>query len=563
MTSLPTQPDVQDGAELTATRPEQTVTEPTVAEKAAALADKTLTTEIARRRTFAIISHPDAGKTTITEKLLLYGGAILEAGSVTAKEGRSHTKSDWMSIEQQRGISISSSALTFEFSGRHINLLDTPGHQDFSEDTYRTLTAADSALMVLDAARGVQTQTEKLFAVCRNRGIPILTFVNKMDRPAQDPFELLEQIENILKITVVPLTWPIGDGPDFKGVYDLQTKQVLAFERTAGGKQRAPMQTAGLDDPKLVGLVGADLAAKLRHDVELITAALPEFDADEFLSGELTPVFFGSAMNNFGIEHFLSNFVELAPPPGPTETNLGEREPEAPFAGFIFKLQANMSKQHRDRTAFMRVISGHFERGMDVTHTRTGRKLRLSQAHTLFAQDREKVEDAYPGDIVGLVNPGVFQIGDVISVNGKVMLPSFPRFTPETFATIGLRDVGKRKAFMKGLQQLAEEGVVQVFYPTDGARDPYLGAVGPLQFEVFQARLLEEYGVDVEMNVTSYQLVRWLAGDANSVARFARHVEDDQGRPVMLFRSKYDLSYTQEQHPEIEFLPLPKDLTRV
>ncbi|MFC6591290.1 peptide chain release factor 3 [Deinococcus lacus] len=519
--------------------------------------------EIDRRRTFAIISHPDAGKTTITEKLLLYGGAIQEAGSVTAKQGRSHTQSDWMSIEQQRGISISSSALTFEYAGRHVNLLDTPGHQDFSEDTYRTLTAADSALMVLDAARGVQAQTEKLFAVCRNRSVPILTFVNKMDRPALDPFELLNQVEETLKITAVPLTWPIGDGPDFKGVYDLQTGQVLAFERTSGGKHRAPVETAGLDDPRLDELVGSDLAAKLREDVELIQGAVAEFDQAAFLRGELTPVFFGSAMNNFGVEHFLSRFVDLAPAPGPTETNLGLREPDAPFAGFIFKLQANMSRAHRDRTAFMRVMSGHFERGMDVTHTRTGRKLRLSQAHTLFAQDREKVEEAYPGDIVGLVNPGVFQIGDVVSLDGKVMLPSFPRFTPETFASVLLRDVGKRKAFMKGLTQLAEEGVVQVFYPTDGAREPFLGAVGPLQFEVFQARLSEEYGVEVEMNVTSYSLVRWLAGDAGSVARFARHMEDDQGRPVMLFRSRYDLDYTAEQHPEIEFLPLPKDLTRV
>ncbi len=522
-----------------------------------------LDSEIARRRTFAIISHPDAGKTTITEKLLLYGGAIQEAGSVTAREGTRHTASDWMSIEQQRGISISSSALTFEYQGRHVNLLDTPGHQDFSEDTYRTLTAADSALMVLDAARGVQTQTEKLFAVCRNREIPILTFINKMDRPALDPFELLAQVEETLGIVAVPLTWPIGDGPDFKGVYDLARGEVLVFERTARGKHRAPMQTSGLSDPRLGELVGADLAAKLQQDVELITGALEHFDQDKFLAGTLTPVFFGSAMNNFGIEHFLHNFVELAPPPGPVETNLGERQPTAPFSGFIFKLQANMSKQHRDRTAYMRVMSGHFERGMDVTHTRTGRKLRLSQAHTLFAQDREKVEDAYPGDIVGLVNPGVFQIGDVISLDTKLQLPSFPRFTPETFATISLRDVGKRKAFMKGLTQLAEEGVVQVFYPTDGARDPYLGAVGPLQFEVFQARLAEEYGVEVEMHITGYQLVRWLAGDAGEVSRFARHVEDDQGRPVMLFRSSYDLDYTREQHPEIEFLPLPRDLTKV
>ncbi|PYE54194.1 peptide chain release factor 3 [Deinococcus yavapaiensis] len=519
--------------------------------------------EIQRRRTFAIISHPDAGKTTITEKLLLYGGAIHEAGSVTAREGSSSTRSDWMSMEQQRGISISSSALTFEYQGHHVNLLDTPGHQDFSEDTYRTLTAADSALMVLDAARGVQAQTEKLFAVCRNRGIPILTFVNKMDRPAQDPFELLEQVEKTLAIRAVPLTWPIGDGPDFKGVYDLQAKQVLVFERVARGKTRAPVNVTSVGDPALAELIGPELHAKLQEDVDLIEGALPEFDQDEFLRGELTPVFFGSAITNFGVEHFLSKFVHLAPSPGPLETTSGALPPDTEFTGFIFKLQANMSKHHRDRTAFMRVASGKFERGMEVTHTRTGRKMRLSRAHTLFAQDRESVEEAFPGDIVGLVNPGVFRIGDVVSFSPKVQLASFPRFTPETFANVTMRDVTKRKAFHKGLEQLAEEGVVQVFYPTDGARDPLLGAVGPLQFEVFQHRLREEYNVDVELNVTSYQLVRWLAGDTSEVARFARNVEDDEGRPVMLFRSKYDLEYTQRNHPGIEFLPLPKNLTVV
>lgn len=519
--------------------------------------------EIQRRRTFAIISHPDAGKTTITEKLLLYGGAIQEAGSVTAKQGRSHTQSDWMSIEQQRGISISSSALTFEYGGHHINLLDTPGHQDFSEDTYRTLTAADAALMVLDGARGVQSQTEKLFAVCRNRGIPILTFINKMDRPALDPFELLSQVEASLGIVAVPLTWPIGDGPDFKGVYDLQSGQVLAFERTSGGKHRAPVQTSGLNDPALADLVGKEQAEQLAEAAELIGGALQPFDEAAFLRGEMTPVFFGSAMNNFGIEHFLSRFVHLAPCPSAVETSEGLRQPEEAFAGFIFKLQANMSRAHRDRTAYMRIVSGEFARGMDVVHSRTGRKLRLSQAHTLFAQDREKVESAYPGDIVGLVNPGVFQIGDVVTVDKRFSLPDFPRFTPETFASVYLKDVGKRKAFMKGLTQLAEEGVVQVFYPTDGAREPFLGAVGPLQFEVFQARLEEEYGVEVEMNVTSYSLVRWLAGNEGSIARFARTMEDDAGRPVMLFRSKYDLDYTVDQHPEIEFLPLPQDLTKV
>ncbi|WP_027481406.1 peptide chain release factor 3 [Deinococcus pimensis] len=519
--------------------------------------------EIARRRTFAIISHPDAGKTTITEKLLLYGGAIQEAGSVTARAGTSHTKSDWMSMEQQRGISISSSALTFEYEGRHVNLLDTPGHQDFSEDTYRTLTAADSALMVLDAARGVQAQTEKLFAVCRNRGIPILTFVNKMDRPAQDPFELLEQVEQTLAIRAVPMTWPIGDGPSFAGVYDLARREVVLYERVARGRTRPPVSVASVEDARVAELVGAELHAKLQEDVALIEGALDPFDPEAFLRGEVTPVYFGSAITNFGVEHFLRDFVRMAPAPGPLETTAGEVTPEAPFTGFIFKLQANMSKNHRDRTAFLRVASGRFERGMEVVHTRTGRKLRLSRAHTLFAQDRESVDEAFPGDIVGLVNPGVFRIGDVVSLVPKVELRAFPRFTPETFASVTMKDVTKRKAFHKGLEQLAEEGVVQVFYPTDGARDPMLGAVGPLQFEVFQHRLREEYGVEIDLHVTSYTLVRWLAGDAGSVARFARHVEDDQGRPVMLFRTRYDLDYTAERHKEIEFLPLPQDLTVV
>jgi len=517
--------------------------------------------EIQRRRTFAIISHPDAGKTTITEKLLLYGGAIQEAGSVTAKAGASHARSDWMSMEQQRGISISSSALTFEYDGRHVNLLDTPGHQDFSEDTYRTLTAADSALMVLDAARGVQSQTEKLFAVCRNRGIPIFTFVNKMDRPALDPLELLEQVEQTLAIRAVPMTWPIGDGPDFQGVYDLERQQVLLFERTTRGRTRAPVSVTSVDDPALADLIGREGHEKLKQDVEFVQGVIEPFDEAAFMRGEMTPVFFGSAITNFGVEHFLERFVNLAPCPGALHTTKGDITPDAPFTGFIFKLQANMSKQHRDRTAFMRVASGRFERGMEVTHTRTGRKIRLSRASTLFAAERESVDVAFPGDIIGLVNPGVFRIGDVVSLDDKVRLEGFPRFTPEHFAAVTPKDVSKRKAFRKGIEGLAEEGVMQVFYPTDGARDPIIGAVGQLQFEVFEHRLREEYGVEVMMHVTNYRLVRWLAGDPTAVARFAKHVEDDQGRPVMLFTSKWDLDYTAEKHPELEFLPVPRDLT--
>lgn len=522
----------------------------------------TLPHEIQRRRTFAIISHPDAGKTTMTEKLLLYGGAIQSAGSVTAKQNQKQTQSDWMTIEQQRGISISSSALVFDYHGYHINLLDTPGHQDFSEDTYRTLMAVDSALMMLDAARGVQAQTEKLFAVCRNKNIPIITFMNKMDRPAMDFFELLEQVESTLKIKVVPMTWPIGSGPDFKGVYDLQQKRVFLFERTEHGKKRAPVQVADLNDPQLEALIGADALQILQEQVEMVEGVLDPLDMDLFLKGEMTPVFWGSAITNFGVENFLDALVELAPSPHAIETTLGKLEPtEESFTGFIFKLQANMSKQHRDRTAYMRVASGTFERGMAVTHTRTGREIRLSRAHTLFAQDRESIDVAYPGDIVGLVNPGVFQIGDVVSVNPKMRLTDFPRFTPEHFGTVSPKDVSKRKAFRKGLEQLSEEGVVQIFFPTDGARDPILGVVGQLQFEVFEHRMLEEYGVAIDLIHSSYKLVRWLAGEPSALARFAKHVEDDRGRPVMLFRNRFDLDFALEQYPDLEFLPQPKDMT--
>lgn len=521
----------------------------------------TLDFEIERRRTFAIISHPDAGKTTMTEKLLLYSGMIQQAGSVTAKAGQSHAKSDWMSMEQQRGISISSSAMQFEYLGRHINLLDTPGHQDFSEDTYRVLTAVDSALMLLDAARGVQQQTEKLFAVCRNRGIPIFTFMNKLDRPAMDLFELLQQVETTLAIKCSPMTWPIGSGPDFQGVYDLYKKQVVLFERTSHGKFRAPVQMTSLEDPAIERLIGVQEAKQLREQVELIEGALEPFDFDAFMRGEMTPVFFGSAMNNFGVEGFLERFVNLAPQPQAVETTVGTVFPDAPFMGFVFKLQANMSRHHRDRTAYMRVVSGKFERGMEVFHTRTGRSIRLSRAHTLFAEERDSIEEAYPGDIVGLVNPGVFQIGDVISVNPKIQLEGFPRFTPENFASVTPKDVSKRKAFRKGLEQLAEEGVVQVFYPTDGGRDPILGVVGQLQLEVFEHRMLEEYGVVIEIFPNSYRLVRWVAGDMSVMARFAKSVEDDKGRPVMLFRNSWDLDFAKEQYAGLEFLPQPQDMT--
>lgn len=517
-----------------------------------------LAEEIARRRTFAIISHPDAGKTTLTEKLLLYGGALQEAGSVVAKSGQAHAASDWMGLEQQRGISISASALQFEYQQHRLNLLDTPGHQDFSEDTYRTLTAADSAVMLLDAARGVQAQTEKLFAVCRRRGIPIFTFMNKLDRPALDPFELLDEVERTLGITAVPLSWPIGDGPGFKGIYERTTRQVHLFTRTTKNARPAPVRTSGVDDPQLSELLGEAAHEKLRYEVGIVEELMPPFDPAAFTRGEMTPVFFGSVLTSFGVEVFLKHFLELAPSPGPLETNKGRITPEQEdFTAFVFKLQANMNRHHRDRTAYLRIASGRFERGMNVQHARTGRTLKLSRAHTLFAQSRETVEEAYPGDIVGLINPGMYRIGDVISSHAGLQIEDFPRFAPEAFALVRPRLADKRKAFRKGLEQLAEEGVVQVFYPAQGAHDPMLGAVGQLQFEVFEYRMREEYGVEVTLEPQPYTLIRWIIGDPSKVGRFAHLVVDQVQGHAALFKGPWELEYIRKNHPEIGLEPLP------
>lgn len=533
--------------------PRTSSSKPTAATGAARLAQ-----EVARRRTFAIISHPDAGKTTLTEKLLLYSGAIREAGSVSGRMGGAAATSDWMSIEKERGISISSAAMQVDYDGYILNLLDTPGHQDFSEDTYRTLTAADSAVMLLDAARGVQEQTVKLFTVSRERGIPIFTFINKLDRPAQDPFDLLAEVERVLGIVAVPLTWPIGSGPDFKGVYERPTGRLHLYERTEKNARQAPVVTAEPGDAKVTELLGTDAQAKLIEDIELLDVALPAFDVSEFRAGQMTPVFFGSVLTNFGVEVFLDHFLDLAPPPGPLPTTDGDVQPtDEEFTAFVFKVQANMNPRHRDRTAFVRVASGVFHRGVHAVHGRTGREVKLARAHTMFADERATVDEAYPGDILGLINPGTFRIGDVISSRGAVHLPSFPRFAPERFVIVRPKQTDRHKAFRKGLEQLTEEGVVQLFYPAQGARDPILGAVGQLQFEVFEHRMKEEYGVELYQDQQPYRVIRWLDRTPEKPVRFGMLVHDQDDQAVALFRFEGEIKYFEDEHPEVKLYDSP------
>ncbi|MGK2859672.1 MAG: peptide chain release factor 3 [Thermoanaerobaculia bacterium] len=508
-----------------------------------------LAREVARRRTFAIISHPDAGKTTLTEKLLLYGGAIDEAGSVRARKNQRRATSDYMAMEQSRGISINSTVLQFEYDGHCLNLLDTPGHQDFSEDTYRTLHAADSAIMVLDAAKGIEPQTRKLFHVCRNRGIPILGFINKMDQPSLDPFELLDQIEKELLIDVVAMNWPIGNGPDFQGVYDIGAKQVYQFVR-AGNTRKAPANVSGIDDPALGSTIGASAWQELRESGEQLGVAGAEFDRSRFLDGNLVPVFFGSAVNNFGVEPFLRAILELAPPPTPKRTPDGAIEAtHEEFTGFVFKIQANMDPRHRDRLAFLRVCSGRFEKDMEVFHPRLGRKVRMTRPHRLFARDRETVETAWPGDVIGFVNPGLFRIGDSVAESGDVRFNAIPRFSPEHFARLRPSRVDRRKQFEKGIQQLEEEGVVQLLYDADGRRsEPVLAVVGELQFDVLQARLREEYGVETTLQRLSYRMARWLSHGEPvpadiQYAGTSMLVEDGRGNRAILFSDKWELDY--------------------
>src|SRR5882672_6406344 len=498
--------------------------------------------EIARRRTFAIISHPDAGKTTLTEKFLLYGGAVQLAGSVTARKNQRATTSDWMELERQRGISVSSTVLQFEYRGYCVNLLDTPGHKDFSEDTYRVLTAVDAAVMVIDAGKGIETQTLKLFEVCRQRGVsiqlihesedrdapltqtlklfevcrqrgvPIFTFMNKLDRPARDPLALLDELERVLGIAAFPVNWPLGDGPDFRGVFDRQANLVHSFERVPGGQYRAPVSVHGLSDPLVRDQMTPEAYARMVEELAMLDGAGARFDHASMLAGQLTPVFFGSAVNNFGVQLLLDAFLELAPPPQPRSVNERVIRPGDPqFSGFIFKIQANMDPKHRDRLAFVRICSGKFERDMTVVHTRTQRKVRLSSSHKLFGRDRETIDEAYPGDVVGLVGHTDFRIGDTLAEDPSLIYHEIPRFTPECFAWLQSPSTAQFKRFREGLDQLLQEGVVQSFLLKDSTqRVPLLGAVGPLQFEVVQYRMQTEYGAESRLEQSQWKVIRWL-----------------------------------------------------
>ena len=530
--------------------------------------------EVARRRTFAIISHPDAGKTTLTEKFLLYGGAVQLAGSVTARKDQRATTSDWMEMEKQRGISVSSTVLQFEYKDCVVNLLDTPGHKDFSEDTYRVLTAVDAAVMVIDAGKGIEPQTLKLFEVCRRRGVPIFTFMNKLDRPARAPLDLLDELERVLGLAVYPLNWPLGDGPDFKGVYDRETKQVYQFQRVSGGgAYRAPVHVRGIEDEAIRDALPENVYARVRDDLELLDSAGAGFDIADVQAGRLTPVFFGSAMNNFGVQMLLDRFLELAPPPIARDGGVRIVEPtDAGFSGFVFKIQANMNPKHRDYVAFIRIVSGVFLRDMQVVHTRTGKKLRLSNSQRLFARERETVDEAYPGDIVGLVGNNDFLIGDTLSEEPDLAFSEMPRFAPESFAFLHNDTPAHFKRFRDGLTQLLKEGVVQTYDQPDAlVRVPLIGAVGPLQFDVLQYRLESEYGAKSRLESTPWGHIRWVR-EKDKAAAAARSIEkkpaaqiptgatwarDVFGQWVVLLPSAWTAKYFADNNSAFEVSPLP------
>jgi peptide chain release factor 3 len=523
---------------------------------------------IAGRRNFAIISHPDAGKTTLTEKLLLYGGAIHEAGAVKARRSQRHATSDWMEMEQQRGISITSTVLQFGYGGAHINLLDTPGHQDFSEDTYRTLAAADNAVMLIDAAKGLEPQTRKLFEVCKLRSLPIFTFVNKLDRPGREPLSLLDEIEKELHLQTYAVNWPIGMGDRFKGVYDRAKQEVHLFERSVHGKREARDVVIPWGDPKIEHLLDPDLYEQLKEDLELLDGIGPELDLDLVHHGTMTPVFFGSAMTNFGVQLFLDSFLGTALKPGSHLSDRGDIAPDYPdFTGFVFKLQANMDPKHRDRVAFIRVCSGKFEKDMTVTHARTGKVIRLSRPQKLFAQDRESIEEAYPGDVIGLNNPGVFAIGDTIYLGQKLEYEGIPSFSPELFAYLRNPNPSKFKQFNKGVSELREEGAVQIMYSTDEAkRDPILAAVGQLQFEVVQFRLRNEYGVETLLDPLPYSLARWVDGGWTTLETIGRlfntiTVRDSWNRPVLLFKNDWNCQQVLSDHPSLKLYAIAPALS--
>ena len=522
----------------------------------------TIEEEVCKRRTFAIISHPDAGKTTLTEKLLLYGGAIHVAGQVSARKRQRQATSDWMALERERGISITSTVLQFPYRGFTLNLLDTPGHQDFGEDTYRTLLAADSAVMLIDAAKGVEPQTKKLFAICRDRGIPLFTFVNKLDRPSRDPLELLDELETVLGLGAYPMNWPLGNGETFRGVYDRRSRALHLFERSAHGATRAAETLTDADDERLHELVDEHGYARFREGIELLDGAGESFDREAMLEGKITPVFFGSAVTNFGVRPFLDAFVEMAPVPG---ARAGISPSSDEFTGFVFKIQANMDPRHRDRVAFVRVCSGKFERDMTVRNGRTGKEVRLSRAMRLFADERESLEAAYAGDVVGLANPGAFAIGDALFDGEPVAFAPVPAFAPEHFAAVRSIDTSGYKSFGKGIAQLREEGAVQVFYPLGSTRtEPILAVVGELQFEVAKYRLEAEYNVKTAFSQLPFSLARHVEGDSARIAGAqmpsnAKLVEDWDGRPAALFESEWSLRLAQEWNPQLVFARFSAD----
>lgn len=512
------------------------------------------------RRTFAIISHPDAGKTTLTEKLLLYGNAIDLAGNVRARQNQRRATSDWMAMERERGISITSTVLQFPYRGCIINLLDTPGHQDFSEDTYRTLAAVDCAVMVLDAAKGIEPQTRRLFDVCRKRGIPIFTFINKMDRPARHPFELLDEIENILGMQPVPMNWPLGDGPQFVGVYDRQAEGVYLYTRTERNERMAPEELMTVDQLRQSGVLTDEHFERWKSEIDLLDGLGIAFDHQMVLAEQQTPVFFGSALTNFGVRLFLDAFIDLAPVPQPYESDAGRISPEDPdFSAFVFKIQANMNPKHRDSVAFVRVCSGQFQRGMSVTHAQSEKTYRLQRPYKLFANERLVIDEAYPGDVVGLPNTGEFAIGDTLCEGKLFKFAPIPRFQPEYFTLLRNLDISKQKQFLKGLHQLEMEGAVQVLYNVDAfKREPILAVVGMLQFDVVQARLQSEYNVPTVIEAMAISLARWVSGPEEMIRHITSRSDviltrDSENLYVALFSEPFYLKYTADKFPELRF----------
>jgi peptide chain release factor 3 len=537
--------------------------------------------EIARRRTFAIISHPDAGKTTLTEKFLLYGNAIHLAGAVTARKNQRATTSDWMELEKQRGISISSTVLQFDYLGYAVNLLDTPGHKDFSEDTYRVLTAVDAALMVIDAAKGVETQTRKLFEVCRRRGVPIFTFMNKCDRPTRNTLELLDELETVLGLQSSPVIWPLGNGPSFRGVFDRRTRQVHLFERVPGGKFQAPVSVASLDDPIVREKLDDYTFHEVTEQLAMLDGAGHPFDLPAVQAGKQTPVYFGSAVNNFGIQLLLDGFLTDSVPPAPRRSTTVFSPGAAAddtivpvkhekFSGFVFKIQANMDPKHRDRIAFLRVCSGKFERDMMVTHQRTGKTVRLSSSHKLFGQERETVDEAWPGDVIGLVGHSEFGIGDTLTEDKGIAYDEIPRFPPEVFTYISNPSSSDAKKYRAGLEQLLQEGVVQAFTARNSPPGAtLLAAVGPLQFEVVQWRLQSEYGAESRLTPTPWTVLRWLEPHpslANPssliVASGVSFGTDKFEHPIVLFPTEWTMRYFLEKNPDLKLHSLPLEQTR-